>query len=290
MILEKKKSKGLIIFIVILIICIIGLVFYILVDKDIINLNNSTIENEQVEENNTTSDDTLKKDKGVELDPENANIKYLFNNAHHLSIGIETQIYRDGGYIVSDMSEEDKMVLLARQWSPLVEHYSTGTSPNLTTTYYLDEDTLKDIYERTFGPNTYHQVNQITDGLCMTLTYDAANKRYSYIGETGCGGTTAFIVHEKIISAMKYNDRIEIVSATVYLDGMSQQMYKDYNKTTSLGELLINENTTNNSEERENTYNKYIEDNKDKLEQYTYTYTLNEDGFYYLTSVERTKE
>ena len=66
-------------------------------------------------------------------------------------------------------------------------------------------------------------------------------------------------------------------------------MYKDYNRTTSLGELLINENTTNNSEERENTYNKYIEDNKDKLEQYTYTYTLNEDGFYYLKSVERTK-
>lgn len=67
-------------------------------------------------------------------------------------------------------------------------------------------------------------------------------------------------------------------------------MYKDYNKTTSLGELLINENITNNREERENTYNQYIEDNKDKLEQYTYTYTLNEDSFYYLTSVKRTKE
>ena len=286
--MEKKKNKGLIAVIIILFICIIGLVFYILVDKDIINLNSTATDNKQVEESNT-NDDTEEKDMGVEIDPENANIKYLFNNAHHLSIGIETQIYRDGGYKVSDMSEEDKMVLLARQWSPLVEHYSTGTSPNLTTTYYLDEDTLKDIYERTFGPNTYHQVNQITDGLCMTLTYDAANKRYSYIGETGCGGTSAFSVHEKIISATKYSDRIEIVSATVYLDGMSNQMYKDYNKTTSLGELLVDENTVNNREERENTYNQYIEENKDNLEQYTYTYNLNEDGFYYLTSVERTK-
>ena len=286
--MEKKKNKGVIVLIVLLILCIIGLVFYILVDKDIIKLNNTTVENEQVEENNP-SDDTEEKNTGVELDPENSNIKYLFNNAHRLSIGPEAQIYRDGGYKVSDMSEEDKMVLLARQWSPLVEHYSTGTSPNLTTTYYLDEDTLKDIYERTFGPNTYHQVNQITDGLCMTLTYDAANKRYSYIGETGCGGTSAFSVHEKIISATKYSDRIEIVSATVYLDGMSNQMYKDYNKTTSLGELLVDENTVNNREERENTYNQYIEENKDNLEQYTYTYNLNEDGFYYLTSVERTK-
>ena len=67
-------------------------------------------------------------------------------------------------------------------------------------------------------------------------------------------------------------------------------MYKDYNKTTSLGGLLIDGNTTNYAEERENTYNKYIEDNKDNLEQYTYTYTLNKDGFYYLNSVERTKK
>ena len=287
--MEKKKNKGLIVFIVLLIICIMGLVFYILVDKDIIKLNNNTVENEQVEKNNS-KDDNKEKDTRVKLDPENSNIKYLFNNAHRMSIGPEAKIYRDGGYKVSEISEEDKMTLLGRQWYPLVEHYSTGTSPNLTTTYYLDEDTLKDIYEKTFGPNTYHQVNQITDGICMTLTYDATNKRYSYIGETGCGGATVFSVHEKIISATKYNDRIEIVSAVVYLDGMSNQMYKDYNKTTSLGELLINENTTNNSEKRENTYNKYIEDNKDKLEQYTYTYTLNEDGFYYLTSVERTKE
>lgn len=185
------------------------------------------------------------------------------------------------------MSEEDKMTLLGRQWSHSVRHYSTGTSPNLTTIYYLDEDTLKDVYERTFGPNTYSTVSQIYDGLCATYTYDAANKRYSHTGEEACGGTTAFSVHEKIISATKYSDRIEIVSAVFYLD--PDNLYKDYNKTTILETNPIPSNTTSNQEERENTYNQYIEDNKDNLEQYTYTYTLNEDGFYYLTSVERTK-
>ena len=63
--MERRKSKGLIVFIVILIICIIGLVFYILVDKDIIKLNNTTVENEQVEKNNT-NDDT-ENNKGIEL-------------------------------------------------------------------------------------------------------------------------------------------------------------------------------------------------------------------------------
>ena len=67
--MEKNKNKGVIILIILLIVCIIGLVFYILVDKDIIKLNNATIENEQVEENNP-NDGTEEKDTGVELDPE----------------------------------------------------------------------------------------------------------------------------------------------------------------------------------------------------------------------------
>ena len=186
------------------------------------------------------------------------------------------------------MSTEDKMLLLAKQWSPLVKQYSEGTSPNLTTTYYLDETVLKNIFEQTFGPNTYSQVNQITDN-CLILTYDSIAKRYSYTGTSGCGGTSSFDVYEKIINATKYIDRIEIVSAVFYIDGTTQQIYKDYNKTTSLGVNPLPSNTTSNQEERENTYNQYIEDNKDNLEQYKYTYTLNEDGFYYLTSVERTK-
>ena len=283
--MEKKSNKGVIVLIVLLILCIIGLVSYILVDKNIIKLNNTTVENEQVEENNPSEDDN-----GIEINVDNENINALFNNAHHLSIGIETQIYRDGGYKVSDMTTDEKFTLLASQWyNELNTHidYIGQTNDQITE---LNEETLKNLYERTFGPNTYERPTQITDGLCATFTYDEAYQGYIERNGAGCGGTSAFGASEKIISATRYSDRIEIVSATVYLDGMSNQMYKDYNKTTSLGELLINENTTNNNEERENTYNQYIEDNKDNLEQYTYTYMLNEDGFYYLTSVERTKE
>ena len=285
--MEKKSNKGLIVFIIILILCIIGLVFYILVDKDIIKLNSTTVENEQVENNKTNDDKNDENNVEVVIDSENASIKNLFDNAHYLTIsGIDTHIYRDGGYKVSEMSTEDKMLLLAKQWSPLVEQYSEGTSPNLTTTYYINENTLKNLFEKTFGPNTYSQATQITDG-CLTLTYDANNKRYSYTGTAGCGGTRAFEVYEIIISATKYNDRIEIVSAAFYLD--QNNIYKDYNKTTTLGSNPAPINTTTSQEARENTFNQYIQDNRDNLEQYTYTYTLNEDGFYYLTSVERTK-
>ncbi len=285
--MEKKKNKGVIVLIVLLILCIIGLVFYILVDKDIIKLNSTNVENEQVE--NNTSDDTEEKNTGVELDPENSNIKYLFNNAHRLSIGPEAQIYRDGGYKVSDMSGEDKILLLYGQWKNYVKESSIEIDNNYNSMYYVNEADLKSIYERTFGPDTYSHVNSITDSYrCYTYTYDDENKRFFYVGTNGCGGTTVFSVHEKIISATKYNDRIEIVSAAFYINGMDNKMYKDYNQTTSLGEYTYyNNNYTD--EERNNLEDQYIDDNKDNLEQYTYTYTLNDDGFYYLTSVERTK-
>ena len=287
--MEKKSNKGLIIFIIILIICIIGLVFYILVDKDIIKLNSTTTENAQVEENNTNENE--EKNKEVDISIDNENIKTLFNNAHRISIGPETPIYKDGGYKVSDMTTDEKFTLLASQWyNELNTHidYIGQTNDQITV---LDEKELKTIYERTFGPNTYERISQITDSTgCLTLTYDETYQGYIERNGLGCGGTSAFSVYEKMISATKYNDRIEIVSRAFYIDGESKQIYKDYNKTTSLGGLLIDENTVSSEEERENTYNQYIEDNKDNLEQYTYTYNLNEDGFYYLTSVERTKE
>ena len=287
--MDKKNNKGVIILIVILILCIIGLVFYILVDKEILNFNHSTIEKEQVEKNNTKED---KKDtKGIEISVDNENIKTLFNNAHRLSIGPETSIYKDGGYKVSEMTLDEKFSLLSSQWFNKIEthpDYVMQTNEQITE---LSEETLKNLYEKTFGPNTYKSVDSITDSMnCLTLTYDEIYQRYITKEEGGCGGSSTFSTYEKIIKVTKYNNRIEILSAVVYLDGMSQQMYKDYNKTTSLGALLVNENITNNSEEREKAYNKYIEENKDKLEQYKYIYKLNEDGFYYLMGVERIKK
>ena len=282
---EKRKNKGLIAIVVILAVCVIGLVVYILMDHGVFQ-ENKTVEQGEVEENNSSEE--TEEDNGVAISTDNASIQLLFENAHSLSIGPETLIFRDGGYQVSEMSTEEKMTLVASQWASLVEQYSTGTSPNLTTTYYLEEDTLKDIYERTFGPNTYQAVNQITDGLCTTLTYDASAKRYSDSGPDGCGGTTVFSVHEDIIDAKKYNDRIEIVSAVFYMD--PDNLYKDYNKATVLEANSFDPtNTVENQAEREAAYDQYIEAHKDNLEQYTYTYTLNEDGFYYLDSVERTK-
>ncbi len=184
---------------------------------------------------------------------------------------------------------QEKFSLLSNQWIKELSSTIDYLNQNYDEITVLSEATLKNLYERTFGPNTYERVSQITDGTsCITLTYDEAYQGYITQGESGCGGVSAFMVYEKIISATKYSDRIEIVSSAFYIDGETRQIYKDYNKTTSLGGLLVDENTVTDEEERENVYSTYIEENKDNLEQYTYTYMLNEDGFYYLIGVERT--
>lgn len=289
---ERKDNKKVKILTFLLIICVLGFIGYVLVDQGIISFGenkNTTIEKEKEKDDKKEKEESSEEDKGETLDITNANIISMFDHAHfNIGITTDTHIYRDGGYRVSEMSIEEKILLLATQWSPLVEIYNTD-DPEYSV-YELEESTLKDIAEKTFGPGTYEPVRQITDG-CVTLEYDANSKKYSHNGFFGCGGINPFHPYESIISATKYEDRIEIVGAVVYSDLESGNIYKDYYKTISLGKDPVNQSSIYNNggsvEDVEKAYEQYINQNKDQLEQYVYTYTLGEDQFYYLSSVAR---
>ena len=289
---ERKDNKKVKILTFLLIICVLGFIGYVLVDQGIISFGgnkNTTTEKEKEKDDKKEKEESSEEDKGETLDITNANIISMFDHAHfNIGITTDTHIYRDGGYRVSEMSIEEKILLLATQWSPLVEIYNTD-DPEYSV-YELEESTLKDIAEKTFGPGTYEPVRQITDG-CVTLEYDANSKKYSHNGFFGCGGINPFHPYESIISATKYEDRIEIVGAVVYSDLESGNIYKDYYKTISLGKDPVNQSSIYNNggsvEDVEKAYEQYINQNKDQLEQYVYTYTLGEDQFYYLSSVAR---
>lgn len=289
---EVKKNKNTIhLLVILLVICIFGFIGYVLVDQGVISFgeDKNTIEEKEDKEEKEQEEELPKKEKSETLDITNANVVSMFNNAHfNIGITTDTHIYRDGGYRVSEMSIEDKILLLATQWSPLVE--TIGTTDPETYIYELDESVLKELAEKTFGPGTYEPVRQITDG-CVTLEYDANGKKYTHTGIFGCGGVNPFHAYESIISATKYEDRIEIVGAVVYSDLESGNIYKDYRKATSLGKDPVNQSSIYNNggsvEDVEKAYEQYINQNKDQLEQYVYTYTLGEDQFYYLSSVAR---
>lgn len=288
---ERKDNKKVKILTFLLIICVLGFIGYVLADQGIISFgeDKNTIEEKEDKEEKEQEEELPKKEKSETLDITNANVVSMFNNAHfNIGITTDTHIYRDGGYRVSEMSIEDKLLLLATQWSPFVE--TIGTTDPETYIYELDESVLKELAEKTFGPGTYEPVNQITDG-CVTLEYDTNSKKYSHNGFFGCGGINPFHAYESIISATKYEDRIEIVGAVVYSDLESGNIYKDYHKTISLGKNPVNQSSIYNNggsvEDVEKAYEQYINQNKDQLEQYVYTYTLGEDQFYYLSSVAR---
>lgn len=289
---ERKDNKKVKILTFLLIICVLGFIGYVLVDQGIISFGenkNTTTEKEKEKDDKKEKEESSEEDKGETLDITNANIIFMFDHAHfNIGITTDTHIYRDGGYRVSEMSIEEKILLLATQWSPLVEIYNTD-DPEYSV-YEIEESTLKDIAEKTFGPGTYEPVRQITDG-CVTLEYDANSKKYSHNGFFGCGGINPFHPYESIISATKYEDRIEIVGAVVYSDLESGNIYKDYYKTISLGKDPVNQSSIYNNgvsvEDVEKAYEQYINQNKDQLEKYVYTYTLGEDQFYYLSSVAR---
>ena len=103
-----------VVLIFILILSIICLLIYLIVDKKDITSNNN-----QGKENNIN--DKITEDIKVELDINNENIITLFNNAHPFSIGPAEILFHDSGYKVSEMSMEEKMNLLGKQWKPLVE-------------------------------------------------------------------------------------------------------------------------------------------------------------------------
>lgn len=115
------------------------------------------------------------------------------------------------------------------------------------------------------------------------MSYDIENKRY--VTKTdGCGiSMTPITGYEEIISAQKDEDTLTIITAVAFHDASTGKLYKDMDLTK---ETPLTANTSLTEKE----IREYILSYKEDLNQYTYTFDIGTDGFYYYTGVERTKE
>ena len=266
-----KKNKNNILLVILLII-ILGLVIYILIEKQIIEIPGMTQENRTEEKQEMP--------KIIEIDTENANIKALIQQVHNPAEKFDTLIYENGGSTVEDMSDEYKFAIATNTKDVNI----TAINPADTegNTGYIDEKDVKDAYERLFGPGTYHEINSFKYG-CADMSYDATNRRY-VTSSQGCGLALIPVeTYEEIISAQKTNDTLTVVTAVAYYDSSAGKLYKDSNLTEDTSQTT---NTNLTEEEIQN----YITSYKDNLKQYTYTFQMGNDGFYYYVGVERTKE
>lgn len=271
----KKKGKGGLIFCLLLILIIIGLVCYILVDKGIVEL--PFIESNSVSEKDSKkSNDTKEEENYTDINIDDASVLKLFKEAHNpWSIGPDQYIFNNTKLVYEDMDVNYRMSLASNVFK------DKNTYVSSTNKDYYKFDDVKDGYEEVFGPNTFNNLDKFSFG-CGDYEYNSATKEYIN-SNSGCGGAVGFLDVEQIISAKKYDDRIEIVSAAAFISGDDNTLYRDYNRKTSIKDF-------GSDAQSMATLEAYVRENSQYLEQYTYTYKLNNNGFYYYYGVERTQE
>lgn len=279
---EKKKNKGLVVVIVLLILALVGMGGYIAYDKGYLSFGKKETKEEKSNKETTTKET---KSKTEELDVESSEVQDLYYNANnHGVLGIDETMYKATELKVSDMDDYYKMQLAYNLFKKDIKEKNEGTYTIET----VSEDSVKTAFEKIFGKDTYKQVESFKLHSCATYKYNSANKVYEAI-TGGCGGTTAFSVVATPIKATKYEDRIEITSGVVFIDAETKALYKDYGKTSKIKDLTDDELTNTLGNTYETRFTSYIEENTDKVGQYTYTFKLADDGSYYYTGVKNTK-
>lgn len=271
--MQKKKNGGSVVVITLLILLVLGLGSYIVYDKLMVE-----------EKTEVKKEDEWETEEAVLLGIDNANVISLFERSHNRTImGIDEKVFNSDRLSVKEMDENYKMQLAYS----LVSNKLEKAEQNGNMIESLRKEDVRLGYEQIFGPNTFKSPTTFTLG-CGKFTYNSQTKKYENLA-TGCGGTTTFSVVEDIISATKFDDRIEIVSAAIFISGEEKAIFKDYQKKEKLKELT-EDDLLNTVEQRVDERMKaYVMENREQLQQYTYTYQLGNDHFYYYTGVARTK-
>ncbi len=279
---EKKKGVGSKIVIVLLILVVLGLVGFIAYDKGYISLGKKETKIE--EKKDSTSNTKEKEEKKEELDIESTEVQDLYYNSNnHLGVGIDENVYNSSELKVSDMTEDYKMGLAYNIFKKDINTKNEGTY----TIENVSEEKVKAAYETVFGSNTYKKVAEFKL-YCANFKYNESQKIYEAV-TGGCGGTSGFGKVDTILSATKYENRLEIVSGVVFIDAETSAMYKDYGKKTKIKDLTEDEMTNTLGNTWETKFSKYIKENSNDVAQYTYTYNINSDGSYSYTGVKNTK-
>ena len=125
------KEKRNIVLPVVLIIIVLGLVGYILIDKQIIKIPGIAKENNTVEKE--------EKAKITEIDTDNASVKALITQVHNPSEQLDSLIYEKGGSKVEDMDEEYKFAIATNNKDINITSIPADAAGNVG---YVDKDYL----------------------------------------------------------------------------------------------------------------------------------------------------
>lgn len=266
----KKKGNGTTIVIVLLVVAVLGLACYICYDKGILFSNKET----------TTSGTDKKENNNNQIKPEDESVtfsdseleKYV-NYISPASIGPAALLYDTTAINSNSLSTADKIKYIGT----LV--YSKHTSTSDYQYDVISENDVKNAVEEVYGPNTYEKT---TFNLgCGDYTLNESEK--NYYSQTGCGGSTATSVSNVVIDYKATKSKLEITTAYAFFDGMTNKIYKDYNKSIPLDEY------TSSPTEIETYLKNYVKNNKEKLNTIVYTFESSNGINYYFTGFKNNK-
>ncbi len=265
-ILEKKNKKGPVVIIVLLIIIVLCLIGYICYDKGIIF--NTKTDKETKEEKTTT------KEKEENVTFSDSELEKYVNYISPSSYGPSELLYDIDTVDAKKLSVSDKIKYIAGQV------YSKHTSTSDYDYDIVSESDVKSVLEEIYGPNTYEKT---TFNLgCTDYTYNENDK--NYYSKTGCGGTTAIVTSNVITGYKATKTKLEITTAYAFLDGETNTIYKDYNKTISLDTY-----TGSMTEDPQTYLDNYVKNNKDKLNTLVYTFESTNGVNYYFTGLKNNR-
>lgn len=235
---ERKKNKGLIMLVVILVLALIMTTGYIVYDKFIAG-------GEVEEKNDDNKVNTIKEDISeqlVDVDVNSTEIQDLFSNISH---GLNSYCginyyYQDKKIFAGDLSNDLVFdIVLSQLYNDRKaqgELYPFSQIGDGFTVNELDEKITS-----TFGKNysfTHRTINS-----CPVFEYDSVNQKYVINSSPGCGGTCGAMNLKKVVRALKNDQTIELYVRVLFAGGVdTTDYYKDYNKTQKVEGLEMDSN------------------------------------------------
>lgn len=229
---EKKKSNGSGVIIFILIVIILGLVFYIAYDKGLILNNNKNTNDPKVTEkdkNNDKDKDTdVVEDKVVELSLDDDLVKDNYKKVMQHSATYT--YFKDSRVKAKDLSNE------------FVTYVALSNALGKFGQANVTKEQMEKVVHGIFGKDYpfEHLYYPNNHGF---LRYNPDTGIYEYQVDQLCGGTLGPSNIASVVKAYKDSKTLTFEIGVLFFSGSDGKYYKDYQKTIQPTDLELNQNS-----------------------------------------------
>ncbi len=282
--MEKKTNKGLIGFVIVLVLLVLGMGGYIFYDKVLSKDKVIAKKEEKKQEENLSTEEKKTLEEKMQV------IMQMDDSYDTPNRGL---YYKKNSLAVADMSSKERLFLALKSIEPSVDELPMDPVEDGKKPYVLSEDKVKQAYKEMFGEDSSYKAESVverTNGVAHE--YNKENKTYEIYAQ-GVGGAFGLEYHYTIDHYEAYNTEVKVYvkSGLLLMAGMDETVqYEDTGSdedTYNLYQPSKDINDTDSSflvakQIKLEEFDSY----KDKLDTYVFTFKKT-DGKFYFTKVEK---